>query len=230
MFKTFVGAAGLAGLLSGLLLTAVEQVQIAPLILAAERYERAVETPGAHAQGTNDHASAAPATQTLGKRTLATALANIVLATGFALLFASAMSRRDVSGWRAGVLWGIAGYVVFFVAPSIGLPPLLPGGDAAPLVTRELWWAITVGFSAAGLGLVLLRRHPALRLLGVALIIVPHLLGAPQPDEHLSNLPADLTRQFIVASFAANAVFWVALGGATGHFLRARTRQRTSVE
>jgi len=230
VFKTFVGAAGLAGLLSGLLLTAVEQVQIAPLILAAERYERAVETPGAHAQGTNDHASAAPATQTLGKRTLATALANIVLATGFALLFASAMSRRGVSGWRAGALWGIAGYVVFFVAPSIGLPPLLPGGDAAPLVTRELWWAITVGFSAAGLGLVLLRRHPALRLLGVALIIVPHLLGAPQPDEHLSNLPADLTRQFIVASFAANAVFWVALGGATGHFLRARTRQRTSVE
>lgn len=228
MFKSIIAAASLAGLLSGLLLTAVQQLQVAPLILAAERYEHAAtQAPvGAHAGPAHVEAGGAWMGQIEPGRTLATAIANIVVATGFGLLLASALSWRNESGWRAGLAWGVAGYVVFFVAPSIGLPPLLPGQDAAPLIARELWWLFAVACSAAGCALLMLQRKAALRLLAIGVIAAPQLVGAPQPALHASAIPGDLARQFVIASFAANAVFWLALGAATGYLLRLRRRQR----
>jgi predicted cobalt transporter CbtA len=61
-------------------------------------------------------------------------LANVSMAVGFALMLvaAFALSGRRIT-WRSGLLWGLAGYGVFFVAPSLGLPPEVPGTLAAPL-------------------------------------------------------------------------------------------------
>jgi len=138
LLNRIVGAAGLAGLLSGLLLTGVQQLQIAPLIRDAERYEAAAAQTSS---ALHDHAApdADAGTPQAGlRRTINTALANIVVAIGFALLLASAMSSRASSGFRAGIAWGAAGYAVFFVSPALGLPPRLPGADAAALPAREL--------------------------------------------------------------------------------------------
>jgi cobalt transporter subunit CbtA len=227
VFTRIVSAAGLAGLLCGVLLTALQQLQIAPLILDAERYERAATHPSSTS---HEAASPAPGVDAAQPppgfvRTLQSALANIAVAIGFGLLLASAMSLRTRMGWRAGIAWAAAGYATFFFAPALGLPPRLPGAATAPLVARQLWWAMTVAGTAAGLWLMLLQANRALRLLGAALLIVPHAIGAPQPlsDEH--TVPADLEQRFIVATFLANAVFWLALGVATGYFLDTRRRR-----
>ncbi len=142
MLKRIVGAAALAGMLSGLLLTALQQLAVAPLIRDAEIREAAavVAPASALAAATADHAHTAWSPRDGGERLLAAGFANIVLATGFALLLAAAQGLRGATGWRAGLWWGAAGYAVFFVAPALGLPPELPGAVAAPLRESQLWW------------------------------------------------------------------------------------------
>jgi len=127
------------------------------------------------------------------ERTGYTVLANISMAIGFALFLAAAIcvSGRQV-GWRSGLLWGAAGYLVFFVAPSLGLPPEVPGTQAAPLHDRQLWWLLAAGSTALGLGIFVYARHRLLKLLGLVLLLVPHLVGAPQPEVHASAAPESL--------------------------------------
>lgn len=204
MFKHLVASAAIAGIIAGVLLTAIQQIEIAPLIRAAEAIEAVQAAP---AQPGNDDAtswSPRPGWQRPG----ATAAANVVLATGFALLLGAAISLRRQSGWRAGLLWGIAGYAVFFVAPAIGLPPELPGGAAAPLGARQMWWVGTVSASAAGGWLAAFARPPLLRATGFALIAAPHLIGAPSSP---GNDSADALA-FVRATYLANAALWATLG------------------
>lgn len=227
MFTRIIAAAGLAGLLSGALSTGLQQLQVAPLILDAERYEEAAEhTSGASRENASPDPDVGATVPVMGlRRTLYRALSNIAVAIGFALLLASAMSLRTRAGWRAGIAWAAAGYATFFVAPALGLPPRLPGAAVAPLVARQLWWAMTVAGTAAGLWLMLLQDNRVLRLLGAALLIVPHAIGAPQPLTAEHTVPADLAQRFTVATFLANAVFWLALGASTGYFLDTHRRR-----
>jgi predicted cobalt transporter CbtA len=44
------------------------------------------------------------------------------------------------------------------------------------------------------------------------LLILPHVVGAPQPDVHGGLAPPELSQQFIQATILVNAVFWLALG------------------
>ncbi|MEP7083514.1 MAG: CbtA family protein [Betaproteobacteria bacterium] len=223
MFARIVAAAALAGLLAGLLLSALQQVAIAPLILAAEVREDAARAAGnlPHADPDTDHAHAwTPAGPR--QRLAATAAANIAVATGFALLLAALMSLRDASGWRAGLAYGAAGYAVVFVAPALGLPPELPGSASAPLQVREVWWIATVIASAAGLGLIAFTRKPALRAAGIMLLLAPHAVGAPQPAAHDALHPAAAVTDFIRATYLVNGALWLALGGLVGYCRRAR--------
>ncbi len=202
VFRRIVLAAAFAGLISGLLLTAVQQFQVEPLIRKAEVLEA--------------HPHDSPPT------VLATAAANVVVATGFALLLGAAFSLRSRRGWRIGLLWGLAGYAVFFIAPSLGLPPELPGSDAGPLLDRQLWWAGTVAASAAGLWLAVFARNPLLRILGPVLLLAPHLIGAPHSAEGGGTAPFQLAREFIIATGIANAILWLSIGGLFGLFYQAR--------
>lgn len=229
-FKRIVSAAALAGALAGLLLTLVQQAQVSPLILKAEVYEDAdAAAVAAASQSThgrssaehehNEHEALQPANGV--ERTLFTALVNISLAVGFGLLLGAAICLRgEVSGWRAGLLWGLAGYVVFFVAPSLGLPPEVPGTAAAPLGERKLWWLITVVMTASGLLLLIFARTWQVKILGAVLLVVPHLIGAPQPQVHISAAPVELAHAFIYATAIANAVFWLTLGSLMGFFYK----------
>ena len=81
-----------------------------------------------------------------------------------------------------GVLWGLAGFVAFQLAPAFGLPPELPGMPAADLVARQIWWWATALATGAGL----LRASPDSATgpaIGVAavLMLLPHIIGAPPP-------------------------------------------------
>ncbi len=225
--KKIVSAAALAGLLAGLLLTGVQELQVNPIILKAEVYEDAAVPPQAahlHSDAEADHHEhAADAWQPANgwERTLFTALANISLAVGLGLLVGAGISLRgEANGWRSGLLWGVAGYLIFFVAPSLGLPPKVPGSNAALLLDRQIWWLITVLATATGLSLLIFAKNWKIKILGAVLLVVPHLLGAPQPQVHVSTAPAELARSFIYATAAANAIFWLALGGLMGFFYK----------
>lgn len=198
-----VKTAAIAGFSSGLLLTLLQRIEVVSLIRNAETFER-----GAHE---------APAFW-------ATLSANVVLASGFALLLAAAISLDRTSSWRRGLLWGLAGYFVFFVAPAFGLPPELPGSESAPLENRQLWWVSTVACCAAGLAVAVFGRNLALRGAGAALIVLPFMIGAPEHSIHASALPAELERSFARATYFVNAVFWLALGAITGFLLNAKRR------
>jgi cobalt transporter subunit CbtA len=219
-----------AGLIAGTAVTVVQMLQITPLILAAEVFEDSAPAPahvhdGATA-GEHDHDGApeawAPADGL--ERGAFTWLANILTGTGFGLILAAAMAFAGrPTDARRGLLWGLAGYGVFAVAPALGLPPELPGMMAADLAARQVWWIMTVGGTAAGLALIVFApskpyKRP-LQVAGLALILLPHLLGAPHLAAEAGAVPAELAARFVVASLAAAALFWVVLGAVVGHVM-----------
>lgn len=216
MFMRILAAALLAGLAAGIVLSVVQQAWVTPLILEAESYETAGaghdELPG------SGHPAAEPWAPEDGiERTLYTVLANVLNGVGFALLLGSAIAlsghRID---WRRGLLWGLAGFVTFGIAPALGLPPDPPGVDAGPLVPRQIWWLGTVAATGAGLWLLTLTKRRGLQVLGLLVLVAPHVIGAPPVDIHGGATPAGVINEFIAASLVATGVFWLALGGAVG--------------
>ena len=224
MFRNMVFSAVIAGVLAGLLLSAVQRLQVVPIIFEAESYEVAGESGVVSAEG-HSHSHShdeeegwAPAD---GKeRTNYTILANILAGIGFSLLLAAVITLKNRSGLKNGLLWGLGGYAAFFVAPSLGLLPEIPGTVAADLASRQLWWSTTVIATISGLGLLVFSQSLLLRGVGVILLVVPHLVGAPVPVEHSSLAPESLTHAFVQATAIANGIFWIVLGGLTGYFLQ----------
>jgi cobalt transporter subunit CbtA len=203
-------AALLAGIAAGLLMAAIQQVRITPLILEAEHYEKA----GAHDHGAAQGEAWTPAGL---ERTVYTTLASVVAGGGFAALLAgiSVMLGVPVTA-QNGILWGLAGFLAVNLAPAAGLPPELPGMPGADLLSRQIWWVATIAATATGIGLFSLRTETSAKIAGVALIALPHLIGAPQPVDHESGVPPGLSAAFAANSLAAAAIFWCAIGGFLG--------------
>ncbi len=223
ILRTLLLGALIAGTLTGVLFTAVQQFQVTPLILEAETYESAAATTEhSHtAQSTvHEHEHDAATSTKDNTRLLFSLLANILAGIGFALITASAIIFSGQKGWRKGLLWGLAGFIVFFVAPSLGLHPKLPGTTGAPLLHQQLWWITTAAATAAGIALLVFSRSTALKGIGVLLIVMPHLVGAPLPEQAYTSVPELLVQKFVIASTLANAVFWMILGTLIGYLLR----------
>ena len=70
-----------------------------------------------------------------------------------------------------------------------------------------------------GLALVVFAKPWALRLLGLVSILAPLAISTPH-GEGVGNVPPELSAQFVTASLGAAALFWVTLGGLSGHFYR----------
>ena len=212
MFRRIVLTAVLAGLISGVFLWATHMIKTTPLILAAEVYEHA--TPGAHGSVTP------AAAESVGfERAAFTLLADLVSAVGFAFLLTAAVSfKGSPIDWRHGILWGLSGYAAFFLAPSLGLPPELPGMKAAVLDARQIWWLATVAATVAGLGLTAFSPRRWVQALGLGLIVLPHLIGAPHPEITPGGVPAELAAQFSINVLVVSGLFWIVLGGLTGYF------------
>ena len=119
------------------------------------------------------------------ERTAFSVLANIVTGIGFALLLVAVSELfGGIRDWRQGVFWGLAGFAVFTLAPGLGLPPELPAMPAAELGPRQLWWVATVLCAATALGLLVYQRSLVAVLAAIALLVAPHLIGAPQPASY----------------------------------------------
>ena len=247
-FRNVVFVAAIAGLLAGIVMTAMQTYATVPLILKAETFENSAGAAEPHhhdaAPGGSTATSEAtpPAAHTHDadeswapadgfERFAYTAGANVVTAIGFALiLVAVSEAFGGIASWRQGLFWGFAGFAVFTLAPGLGLPPELPAMPTADLAARQVWWIGTVLATAAGLALIAFRSSIPLALLGVVLIVVPHIIGAPQPESHESPIPADLHHQFVVAVTVTNLIFWVVLGSIVGlirtRFMSSETAMR----
>ena len=213
MLRSILFAAILAGTLTGILFTGIQHLQVIPLIQEAESFEG-----GSHVQ--IEHDSTEQEKSDALERNLFTLLANVLAGISFALFLASAITLTKHSGWRKGLLWGVAGYLCFFVAPAFGLTPKLPGTLGAALSYQQIWWVATVAATAIGLGLLVFAKHILLKVIGLVFIFMPHVVGAPLPTQTYSSAPEQLRHDFVVASALANAAFWIILGGLSGYLLR----------
>lgn len=239
MLKRLLTVALLAGVLTGLAVAVVQQFTTTPLILRAEAYENAAlddNRPArfllTHAMGeampaadrgsdqagdhAGDHGGAwAPAAGL--ERMLYTVLADVLLGVGFGLVLAAcfALWNGRVDG-RVGVVWGVAGFAAFSLAPALGLPPEVPGSYAAALDARQLWWLACAGATVLGLGLMVFGRNWTWRLAGILALVVPHAIGAPQPEAVGGAVPPEIAGHFAAASLVVSAIFWAMLGWFSG--------------
>jgi cobalt transporter subunit CbtA len=215
VFRRLVLVALCAGLLSGVFATAAHQIGTVPVILKAEIYEKAAEHVTAEA---HEHA-AAWEPENGAERTVYTLVADVLTGIGFALLLAAGFTLHGGAvAWREGLFWGLAGFATFTIAPGLGLPPEVPGTEAAPLLDRQLWWLATAVSTGGGLALLAFTRRAPWAILAAFLIVLPHLYGAPQPAPHAAAAPEALARQFVVAVTIVSFLFWLILGALTGYF------------
>ena len=228
LFQRLFFAVLIAGLIAGAAMTALQQWRVVPLIVAAEAYE-GEEAPAhdaavaehTHEAGTpaHDHGGADEWVPADGfERSAFTVATGMFAALGFAFVLSaiSVLSGIEVTA-RNGVLWGLAGFAVFQFAPAFGLPPELPGMPAADVVARQIWWwgtAIATGTAIYG---VVRFRNAAAVVIAIVLVLLPHLIGAPQPADHASGVPAPLAAAFAANALFVGAMFWIVLGALYGY-------------
>ncbi|MDJ0951447.1 MAG: CbtA family protein [Alphaproteobacteria bacterium] len=240
MFRQIFFAGIIAGCLAGIVISVVQAFTTTPIILHAETFEGggpahdAALTPGhapfmlavmaadrapeillAHSDDAEEGAAWTPVDGL--ERTAYTVLANVILGVGLALLLVGcyALHGQPVDG-RRGVLWGLAGFAVFTLAPSLGLPPEVPGLMAAEVSARQLWWAFAAGGAALGLWLMIFGKTRVMAAAGILAMALPHVVGAPHPAEIGGAVPAELAGHFAATSIAVSAVFWAMLGWFSG--------------
>jgi len=223
MIRNLFAAALLAALAAGLLTAAIQHFRVTPLILHAETFEG----EGGHSHGevvaehSHDEAVAATeadeveewAPQDGFERTAYTTLATVLAAAGFALLIGAVSMFANIPiTFANGFLWGIAGFLSFSLAPAYGLAPELPGMPAAEVFPRQIWWAGTA--LATGAACLLLARTRAGWAFAVAaaLVVAPHIIGAPVAPDEPSAVPAHLATEFAAVTLGTSLVFWLVLG------------------
>ncbi len=225
-----------AGMIAGAFATIAQAVRVQPLILEAETYENAAPAKAAGADKTTTHAH--DNTEAAGhshgdgdqwapedgfQRIAYTFLSNILLGIGFSLVLTAAiiMAGADMS-LKTGIFWGLAGFLVFTISPAISLPPEMPGMVASDITGRQIWWVATVICAAIGLALIVFNKSTVFKILGLGVIALPHIIGAPHIDLHAqsSNVPAELAVQFVMATLLSTGLFWVVLGASVGSLLQ----------
>lgn len=215
MFGRLLTAGLLAGAVAGIVAALLQFTFVIPLLLEGELFET----------GQRIHFSASGSPQSLRGtpgiggdwgRHLLTVGFDLVTFVGFGLLLVALMSLAEMRGLtkvtpRQGLIWGLAGFVAVQLAPALGLPPELPGTVGAEIGPRQTWWSLTILASAIGLWTIAFGRS-FWPLVGVVLLLVPHLVGAPQTDTFWGIAPPELAAEFATISLGTAAAGWTVLG------------------
>lgn len=235
MIRQIFLTAILTGLLAGLALTSIQSIKVIPLILAAEQYEdgelitysshkqtASHKETTAHKNVTRDHTHEAKEEHSHDKeawgpedgfeRLFYTFIANVFLATGWTFLLCVVYMYLNNLNIIKGIIAGTVGYLTFFVLPSIGLSPELPGTLAASLEHRQAWWIGTVLSSALGFVILFFNKNRVYQIIALGIILLPHIIGAPVPDVHAGSAPLEMFNSYVNATFISNGIFWMLLG------------------
>jgi len=217
-FRQIFLAACLTALVASLGFSLYQFYFVNPIIFAAEVYEIADPID---LYATSQAEEWAPSDDI--ERSFFTLVANFLMSLAFSLLLGCAMVFSGSSSTLKGLAWGGGAYLSLFVAPSLGLPPEIPGMEAADLNQRQIWWMLAV--SLTGIGLAIFAFSPRYyKGMGLILIMLPHLMGAPiaeihgfsHPDPAAVQVLTELWHQFIVQTSIANALLWIIIGATTG--------------
>ena len=230
--KHMLSSALFAGFAAGLLFALLQYLLVEPKILLAERYEsrELVHFQGVAAESSSSSMSAltmpaaksavpdvAKDTQPETTRRAFTVLFAALIYSGYGLVMMAAIQLAVQFGVKIGLaqglLWGLAGFASFQLMPALGLEPELPGTPAADLTARQVWWAGTA--ICTGLGLWFLAYGTALwqRALGVAVLAIPHIWGAPELTAFGGVVPPELASSFAARSLGVGLISWMTLGG-----------------
>ena len=237
MFRSIVYSAFGAALAIGVCVSLLQAFTTTPLIVQAEAYEGGEAHEHAAVQSIFSGWMAAYAhegevqEQSEGwspddgfGRLAYTVLANTVIGFAAALVLLGLMvAKGDPIDVKRGLLWGVAGFFAMALLPSLGLPPELPGTPAAELTARQTWWLATATASAGGIALAVFGRQWWMVAAGACLILLPHLIGAPQPASHDVPYPGGLAGPFVVAVLVVSAALWTLAGAASGWLYRRLT-------
>ena len=231
MTKNLFTSALFAGLAAGLVATMLQFWLVIPLVLEGELYEEGVRV---HFAASLDAPVQSPSGPAMGlvqdtSRHLKTSVFSVVSYTAFALILVAGMAFAERSGHRItprqGLIWGFAGFITLQLAPAIGLPPELPGTIAAEVEPRQIWWLSTAIATAIGLGLIAFGTNALFAIVGVFLLALPHLIGAPHLDTYFGIAPPELSANFVTRSLGVSAASWSVLGFVAAYFW---TRDRTT--
>lgn len=216
MLKRILAAGLVGGIAGGIVVAAIQSVTTVPMILHAEEFEEVAATgltflahaPGDHAHG--EHGD--------GMRTILTYVATIAVAVGYAWMLLAVMYARGVRiDMRSVIPFAIAGFFATGLAPALGLAPELPGAAAADLQARQIWWAFTALATAIGIAAIYFGRSLPWFVGGLVLIVLPHVVGAPQPDGMASDVPAELAAHFASTSLVIHALIWIVPAAIAGY-------------
>lgn len=229
IFRRIILSAIFVGLIAGSVLSVIQALSVSPIIFAAEVYEIAEPVASSHShghesEGGHHHDADAWSPEDGNERTSFSIMANILASIGFASILIALMAQLQLQGVTKlnvlkGALWGVAGYIAFFVVPGIGLPPEIPGVEVAALENRQSWWLLAVVSSIIGLA-VMAFTPIKYKVLGLVAIALPFIIKAPHidgpefshPDPAAVMALTELHHQFIIASGVANLVFWIVMG------------------
>lgn len=224
MLKRILAAGLVGGIVGGVVVGGIESVTTVPMIVHAEEFEGGgvasaaqlflAHAPGEHAQGGEEG----------GMRLILTFIATIAVAVGYAWMLLAVMYAKGSEITMNSVIpFAIAGFFATGLAPALGLAPELPGAAAADLEARQIWWAFTALATAIGIGAIYVGRSLPWVVGGVVLIVLPHVVGAPQPDGMTSDVPAELAAHFASTSLVIHALIWIVPAAIAGYVMSRMT-------
>jgi cobalt transporter subunit CbtA len=229
----------LSGLGTGVVLFALHAALTVPLIMRAESYEaRAAPGPSAvahdhihahdhaHEHAGHAHGSAESPPPSGLQRAGLTLLATVASTVGFALMLAAVVvyAYGEIT-LVSGIAFALAAFAATGLATGLGLAPELPGSATSDLVLRQTWWIGTATATASGLAALVFGRPIALKMLGLLLIVAPHLVGAPGVPTVASSVPAELSALCAARSLALQGLMWVLLGLSCGWIWQRQDRR-----
>lgn len=221
MFTRIVTSALFAGSAAGLVTALLQLVFVQPVLLHAELYESGELVHfGAAA------ASAVSAHQDVGgidaKRDGLSILFTMLIYSGYALVLVALMGLAEQRGAvitaRTGIIWGLAGFVAAHLAPGFTLAPEVPGVAAVDLTVRQVWWFSTVAAAALAMWLIAFGRGWTAWSVASALLVAPHMIGAPEPDMFTGPVPTEIGALFASRALGVGMAAWVMTGCLAGYF------------
>lgn len=208
MFQKIAVSALIAGFGAGLMASLMQFAFVQPLLLHAELFEADPNTA-------LDLVRVARGPIDLTREGL-TVLFSALIYTGYAFMLLAAMVFAEERGQpitpRAGLLWGVAGFIAMHLAPAFGLAPDMPGLNGADVEARQIWWYGTVACTGLGLWLIAFGRNWMMWGIAVILIAAPQLIGAPLPDTLTQVAPPELAAAFAARTLGVALVVWATLG------------------
>lgn len=216
MFNRTLTSALFAGAAAGLIAALLQLLFLQPVLLHAELYESGKLV---HFGGQLN--SASPALPLFDPmRDLLSIGFTMAIYVGYAFISVALISLADEEhiSPRKGVIWGLAGFIALHLAPAFSLPPEVPGVASADVEPRQIWWFATAIAAVIGLWMIAFSNSVLMVVVGILLLLVPHIIGAPQPEHFVGPVPAEIAALFSARALGIGLAAWVTLGVLSCYF------------